>query len=211
MNVTLKIEKVDEVARLLKGIRDRGGDASRPLASFGGHMREMVLGHFEREQAADGTAWKKSKRAEREGGKTLFSSGRLAASVRGAGAVKVGKLEVRLGSNVKYAGIHQSGGVIRAKSGKYLAIPMRAARNKRPRDFEGTWFRRVRGRLWLFRKKGKRSPKIEALFLMLRSVTIPARPYLGFDPGSEDVLVELLVRHLGSAERQAFDFGHAGD
>ena len=55
---------------------------------------------------------------------------------------------------------------------RFLAIPLRAARGKRPRDFMNTFVNKG----IIFQRMGKR---IVPLFVLRRSVTIPARPVLG--------------------------------
>jgi phage gpG-like protein len=118
-------------------------------------------------------------------------SGRLRGSIQGVvdksaliGAVGSG---ARIGAErVKYATIHVFGGVIKPKKGKYLAIPLRAAKTKSgatlrgnaigPRDFQNTFVRRSKmGSLLIFQSKGK---SIVPLFVLKRSVTIPRRDYI---------------------------------
>lgn len=86
---------------------------------------------------------------------------------------------VRSGERVKYADIHETGGTITARRAKYLTIPTeyaltRAGVTKRisARDFEDTFVRQ--GIIW--QKQGKR--KIVPLFILKKSVTIPARKYM---------------------------------
>jgi phage gpG-like protein len=90
---------------------------------------------------------------------------------------------VRQGARMPYADIHETGGVIRAKAGKYLAIPLSAAQTKgrvaraRPRDYDNTFVARSRsGNLIIFQRKLGSAAK--ALFVLKKSVTIPARPYM---------------------------------
>lgn len=86
---------------------------------------------------------------------------------------------VRYGERVKYADILETGGIIRPKKGKYLAIPIGEAKTKsgvsrgRPRDFANTFIRKG----IIFQKYGKNS--IRPLFLLKKSVTIPAFRYMG--------------------------------
>ncbi len=64
----------------------------------------------------DGTAWPKSLRATLVGGPTLHDTGRLLRSITSEAAPD----QVRVGSNLIYAGVHQAGAVIRPKNGKAL-------------------------------------------------------------------------------------------
>ncbi|QFQ88265.1 hypothetical protein F8A10_12165 [Paracoccus kondratievae] len=60
----------------------------------------------------DGIAWPQSFRAEVFGGPTLHSTGHLARSITSAPEAR----EVTVGSNLIYAGVHQEGAIIRAKT-----------------------------------------------------------------------------------------------
>lgn len=68
----------------------------------------------------DGTPWPKSLRAQLEEGVTLHDSGQLMRSITHEAAPN----QVVVGSNMIYAGIHQTGGVIRAKTAKGLAFTL---------------------------------------------------------------------------------------
>lgn len=93
----------------------------------------------------------------------------------------------RIGSNLKYARIHELGGVITPKSARALAIPIHpdAKAASGPKAFGG--------QLGMITRPGKSPLLIRArdvgrdrnnrnvfdlMYVLLRSVTIPARPYL---------------------------------
>lgn len=60
----------------------------------------------------DGVAWPESLRVKEHGGKTLHDSGRLMRSITSAPESR----QVMVGSNLIYAGVHQTGATIRAKT-----------------------------------------------------------------------------------------------
>lgn len=64
----------------------------------------------------DGVPWPPSLRAEVFGGPTLHATGRLARSITSAPEAR----QVSVGSNLVYAGVHQEGALIRAKTAKGL-------------------------------------------------------------------------------------------
>lgn len=108
------------------------------------------------------------------GSQITFETGRIK-SVIGSGA--------RTGRRLPYANIHETGGVIRPKRGKYLAIPignMRTAAGvgKMPaRDF----FRANKSSAFIvngivYNAVGKTG--ISPSYVLKRSVTIPARHYM---------------------------------
>ena len=88
-----------------------------------------------------------------------------------------------VGSNLAYARIHELGGTIRPRRAKYLTIPLPAtltaqsgASRGRARDFRDTFIKRSKaGNLIIFRENGG---SITPLFVLKKSVSIPARPYL---------------------------------
>lgn len=93
----------------------------------------------------------------------------------------------------RYADIQEQGGTIRPKKGRFLAIPVNGAltssgvaRYKSPRDVGGLRFQAIRGgamgllvRDHAGRGKGGRGARSEVLFILVRSVRIPATRFLG--------------------------------
>ncbi len=113
---------------------------------------------------------------------------------------------VTIGSNKPHARIHQVGGTVNAKPGKYLAIPMRdvsEVKGKRAR----TWWREAeRAKRRPFIHQGPKhkvilapdaSGKLKAFYLLVKSVKIPARPYVGFSKAHQAATVKNLKRWLG--------------
>ena len=70
--------------------------------------------------APDGVPWPVSLRAKLDGGKTLHDSGLLMRSITSEPAPR----EVVVGSNMIYAGVHQAGATITAKTGKGLSFTL---------------------------------------------------------------------------------------
>lgn len=96
---------------------------------------------------------------------------------------QLGGLSTRVFSaGVKYAEIQERGGVVRAKSRKFLAIPQAAVktpagvpRYASPRHYPGKTFvmRDDRGRLWIVEKKGKgKTERLEFLWQLVKQVRI---------------------------------------
>lgn len=87
-----------------------------------------------------------------------------------------------VGTNLKYAAIHEYGGTIRPKRAKWLAIPLKGALTAKgvarggPRDFKDTFFATSKkGNLILF---GRSMGSIIPLFAMKKEVKIPKKPYM---------------------------------
>lgn len=93
---------------------------------------------------------------------------------------------VRQGDRVPYANIHETGGTITPRVSKYLAIPLPPALTpagvlkKKPREWQHTFVMRSNsGNLIIYQKQGKLGKgALVALFLLKKSVKIPARYYM---------------------------------
>lgn len=99
-------------------------------------------------------------KATKKNRRILTESGRLRDSIN----ARPSRDEVRVGTNVVYAGVHQFGATIKPKSASHLV------------------FRLASG------------------VVLAKSVTIPARPFLGIDEDDEAMIAEVV---FGFVERQA--------
>ncbi len=128
---------------------------------------------------------------------TTDKRGRKGTTLVGIGTLKdsihyvVQGNQVIVGTNLKYAKIHHEGGIITPSKGKYLAIPLTPeARVRKPRDFTNT-----------FIAKGVIFQKVEggepiALYVLKKSVTIPARPYMLLFPDEVNALNKRVWAYL---------------
>ena len=89
------------------------------MASIGEALVSGTIHRFEKEVSPKGKAWPQSGRAAVEGGKTLTDTGRLRNSIDYAATED----KVMVGSNAKYARIHQMGGDIKPKKSTKLVFP----------------------------------------------------------------------------------------
>ena len=96
------------------------GDLEPLMADIGLYLESATIDRFDTETAPDGSAWDKSIRAKETGGKTLSDSGQLRGSITSQPASD----HVVVGTNKIYAGIHQYGGTIRAKSAPFLMFEL---------------------------------------------------------------------------------------
>lgn len=106
-----------QAAVTLEQIAAAGEDPFPLMDAIG---RVLVNGAVERITVTnidpDGIAWPQSFRAEVFGGPTLHATGNLARSITSA----PDEHQVRVGSNLIYAGVHQDGAVIRPKTAEGL-------------------------------------------------------------------------------------------
>jgi len=86
---------------------------------------------------------------------------------------------------VPYAAIHEMGGVVKAKSGKWLTIPLEGAKTAvgvtrgKARSFKNTFFLKTKsGNLFIMQNPKKKGKAPIPLFLLRKSVVIPRRSYV---------------------------------
>lgn len=190
------------VAKVRSGVSD-----TRLARKFiGEEMLARTQQRLRRGIDVHGRPFKPSHRVKKEGGQTLWDDGGLAASVN----YSLTSDGLDLYSSDKRARVHFLGLVIRPKNGKYLTIPLRApggAYARKDRFVSGnanrtgarashyskksTFFKTFGDRLYLMQKTG--DGKLRALFLLVRSVKMPKREWLGY---SQDDL-EMAMRVLG--------------
>lgn len=154
-----------------------------------------VKQRFGEQRSPDGTAWLPLRnRRPRGGNLALMDTGKLRASISGRAE---GTDSIVVGTNIQYAAIHQFGGIIRPRRGRMLAIPLtvEAQRAGSPRRFQRPLSPRVRGNRGVLVEQtpGGRG---RAHYALVRQVTIPARPFLGFSPAFVEKLESLALIYV---------------
>jgi phage gpG-like protein len=120
-------------------------------------------------------------------GTTLVKSGKLANSISHV----VSGEQLIVGTNLKYARIHHEGGIIRPLSAKYLAIPLTPeAATKKPREYQNTFIQKS----VIFRDLG--NGEIEALYVLKKQVTIPARPYMNITDDTWERMRQMTMEYI---------------
>ena len=104
--IEIKIDDKD-IVMLLKRLSEKASNMVPAMKIISQIMRDEVPKNFE---AGGKPKWKPSKRAMREGGKTLVDTARLMRSISPSST----EHEARVGTNVEYAAIHQFGGKTKA-------------------------------------------------------------------------------------------------
>jgi len=179
MEVKVKVEGAEKLAKELKllplKVRKKAAQA----------MKEVLTG-------AVGYVIKKHLTGGTTKTRLGVRTGNLRRSIRWK--VNESRLEGEFGSyDTSYAAIHEFGGTIRPKRGRYLAIPFRSGKTpagvwKSPRLFENTFVRKN----IIFQKRGK--DKIVPLFVLKKSVKIPARPFI--NPTAEKYIIPKYLQKL---------------
>ena len=147
-------------------------------------MVSDIKKRFSTGTAPDGTRWKPLKFARPRGGnRPLLDTGRLRSSI-------VGRFDmngVTVGTAHPGAALQNFGGTVRPVKGKFLAIPLtkEAQRNGTPRQMTGTDVMPLFARMIGGRMIGH--------FMLLKKVTIPARPFIGLSAEGEAALAEAIL------------------
>lgn len=173
-----------------------GGNMQRPFEAMGRGLKTGAQMRFRTMRGPDGNAWSKSRRAQEEGGQTLSLTRRLRNSI----TYRATPTSVEVGTNVVYAAIHQFGGVIRAKKGPFLAIPVtpqaRAAGS--PRNMTGLAVAQtLKGQFVML---DSQSGTVH--YLLRKQVTMPERPFLGASSDDRAELLRVLQTHYEGVWRR---------
>lgn len=118
--IALRVAGQDAIERRLGALVARLGDVTPLMERIGAVLETSTIERFDSETAPDGSRWKPSFRARATGGKTLTDSARLKQSI----THNAGPRRVEVGTNVRYAGVHQRGATIRAKNGGRLKFKL---------------------------------------------------------------------------------------
>lgn len=158
------------------------------MEAIGAHFVFSSQRNIERETTPEGQPWKplsprtaakRSGRGRRGTEHMLRVKNRLYASISYAAMDN----SVEWGSNVKYARIHQLGGVIDMAS-RHGAVTLKSIRKKGGG---------IRSRFARYGAKGSQSRVVS---IRGHQVVIPARPYLGISPADQARVPEIVVEHL---------------
>ena len=169
---------VDYVIKTLEQSQDRAASKiTRELR----HALQRVAKEMEEKHSGpwNGSVVNSGDRLQRRSGAGLKS---ILESIRVRGTASLSTMEGQISTGTMT--IHETGGVITAKSGRYLTIPLPAALDSRgvplrpsARDWDNTFVQRSRkGNLIIFQK---RSQGIVPLYVLKSSVTI--KPRLGME------------------------------
>lgn len=193
---------LNELPAWLQAVAARLGSQSYgvPLKRCAVSVRAATKQNFSKGRGPDGQTWPPIKFPRPRGGdKPLRDTGLLMASVTTKGAQgsieEIGDVSLRIGTNLDRAVLHQYGGMLRPKGGKALAIPLtreavNAGRPGRMSNLVLVW-PKGKAHGWLVeeksgRGKNNRGAQTVMHWLLVPKATIPARPFLGWNPEMAD-------------------------
>lgn len=195
LDASIKIDdrEVSAAVERLRLALPLGGDMTPAMKGIGRVLKTGAQLRFRSGKSPDGRSWQQSHRAREEGGQTLSLTRRLRNSI----TYRAEHDSVEVGTNVVYAAIHQFGGIIRAKNGPFLAIPItpeaRAAGS--PRNMPNLVVTQsIKGQFMLVDKDSG-----TVHYLLKKQVKIPARPFLGASDDDRTELLRIMDEHLSRA------------
>lgn len=191
VNIKIQDDGVNAALDRLRMALPLGGQMRPVMDSLGRVLKTGVQMRFRTQKDPEGTPWKPTRR----GGQILS----LSRVLRNSLTYKATSDTAEVGTNVVYAAIHQFGGVIRAKNGPFLAIPVTDAARKwgSPRKAVGVELavsQSLKGQFMLVDSKTG-----TVHFLLRKQVTVPARPFLGASESDRQELLRVMQGHLDRA------------
>lgn len=163
-----------------------------------------ALENFAKAKGPDGRAWDPLTIRQ---GRPLHHFGFLSGSVTGQGpghVHEVTPVSLTVGTNLDYASTHQpddgrSETTIQAPAGKALAIPLTptAARSRGPRSMQELQLVWPKGENagWLEEPPKSSRGKPTVHFLLVKQVTVPARPFLGWNDDMAETCGQFIGEH----------------
>ena len=187
----------DEVNAMLARVEKAGADTQPLMAEIAGAMLLSTQRRFETQTGPDGTPWQRlsprtaARRLNRKGTRRGFDnilrvSNRLYDSIVGEASAT----EAAVGSNVTYAAAHQLGAEIEKPERQATVI----------HEIRG---RRGEERLGRFARRNRKRAIERDVTIGAHTVTIPARPYLGFSKQDREEIRAIAVEHFEAAAGEA--------
>lgn len=176
---------------LLKGIEGRAKNMGPVLQDFSAHMEGSILENFIK--GGRPNKWKESSSE-----KTLRRSGGLQNSVTSSFT----STSMKMGSNSPYGRIHHKGGVIKPKKARALAIPLQDWIKGGPRRYTDLTYMPVEdGAPATLAVLGKQNgDDFTPMFVLVSKVTMPARPWLLYQPEDRIYAKRQVTKFLRTGE-----------
>ena len=183
MGVILRLSGADAVKDMLAAITDpaRKDAASKAVAAV---MLSQVKMRFRDGLAPDGTPWKPSVRSLVQGGKPLVDTGKhLRDGIVYAWSEKESYVYTNWASpsGKSIAAVHQFGATITAKNGGYLCFRLASKGAEKQGASQNI--------------KTHRKENWGTGWVRVKSVTIPPRPFFGFNAANIAEILKVLARH----------------
>jgi phage virion morphogenesis protein len=180
MQIDVEIQD-EQVRQMLSSLATRINDMTPAMRRIAGIMADSVEENFER--GGRPVRWPMSRRAEEESGQTLQKTGRLAGSL----VPKATANEAIVGTNVKYAAVHQFG----AKKGSFGTIAVSV--KDYVRKINQAFGKQLKGTMAVKVRAHTRNQK-------LPWGNIPARPFMMIQDEDWDEIKASLADYIAGTE-----------
>ncbi|HSI41767.1 MAG TPA: phage virion morphogenesis protein [Xanthobacteraceae bacterium] len=191
-----------EVQAGLSRLAAAGGALAPAMADIGSAMLASTQRRFEAEAGLGGVKWQpfapstlKRMSAKRRA-RPLLLRDKVSPGLYSSLTTQSDEHQVQVGTNLRYAAIHQFGGEVKLPE-RQQTSSFRYAAQGAGRTKDG---RRVGSRLRFAKASSRAKSRHERTFTVgAHSVTIPARPYLGIDDQDRAEIAAILEQHLRAA------------
>jgi phage virion morphogenesis protein len=121
MSASIELRPLDaaRLDRAFKRLLERADDLTPLMERIGMAGEALTIERFETETAPDGASWLPSTRAKETGGSTLTDQGFLRQSITHRATATTAEV----GTNLRYAGVHQEGATIRGNPHLKFKLP----------------------------------------------------------------------------------------
>jgi len=200
MSVVFRLAGARDTLAAIKGMTERAANPTRAFKFIGEAELTRNAHNIAAGRDTDGKPFKQSRRAAAGGGQTMLNRGEMASSINYVASAD----SLDFDSSSRAAAVHYDGLEIkgrpwltiplRAKGGVFAGVTLDISKNRtgaRARHFKNTFFARRGGKLFLFQKVG--AHQVRALFILVRSVKMPVRKWMGVDLNRA---AEVLGRHV---------------
>lgn len=160
--------------KLVLNLKDR----QELMTALGGTMLDAVETNFQSEGRPAWQGWSPAYAKQRAGGKILQKKGRLAASIRMA----ITNSSATVGSNVRYARIHNEGGEIKHTARQQSLYFKQAKSGAVSRQFV----------------KKRKANFVQSATIGAHTVNIPARPFLQLIDSDIEALQDTAIRYFAT-------------
>jgi phage virion morphogenesis protein len=171
----VKLTDAEDALAPLAGYIARAGDTRGLFENIGASVQTSTMHRFETGKAPDGSPWPPSLRVKQHGGFTLRLTARLMRSI----TYLADSASVEIGTNVVYAAIHQLGGII-SQAARTAVLHFKTSKKT--------------GKT-LFAKPGK-ADRAQKAAIGARTITMPARPFLGLDDDDNREILSIAEQWL---------------
>ncbi len=170
VGVRVRLDGQEATLAQLGGFIARARDPLGMFEDIGNSLITSTHHRWDRGVSPSGSPWPPSLRVKKHGGKTLILSSRLYRSI----TYQASATRLELGTNVKYAAIHQFGGLIN-QAAREAVLHFKTNKKTGVSRFA----------------KPRKADRARKAQIGERTIHMPARPFLGLDDADERAIIKI--------------------